>query len=267
MLQLRTPRAAYRTNGRLSRLTTTPTRSTSSRFGGSGRIGVVGRTQRRVRILVPVQVTEARTTRPTRSADGASPAGLGCTRDARGETLECRAVGRTLAWFRSTGTAQCRRRRRRQASTTPDEQRTQRRRRAGGAAPDTGEGNEHDPPALNSTTCTEPSSFECRVARRVERFGPDDMERGSGGVVTTASERSDVRRGEGDEPQRPPSSRVRRVADFAKWATQAAEAASADAAAASSSTTAGARRRYCVPHHCVLRRLRHRRLRAPSPRC
>ena len=83
MLQLRTPRAAYRTNGRLRRPTTTPTRSTSSRFGGSGRIGVVGRTKRRVRILVPVQVTEARTTRPTRSADGAFAAGLGRTRDAR----------------------------------------------------------------------------------------------------------------------------------------------------------------------------------------
>ena len=57
----------------------------------------------------------------------------------------------------------------------------------GGAAPDKGEGNEHDPPALNSAPCTEPSSFEHRVARRAKRSGPDDMERGSGGMVTTAS--------------------------------------------------------------------------------
>ena len=100
MLQLRTPRAAYRTNGRLSRLTTTPTRSTSSRFGGSGRIGVVGRTQRRVRILVPVQVTEARTTRPTRSADGAFAAGLGRSRDARND--EWHAAAETSTWCSPT---------------------------------------------------------------------------------------------------------------------------------------------------------------------
>ena len=106
----------------------------------------------------------------------------------------------------------------------------------GGAAPEKGEGNEHDPPALNSAPCSKPSSFEYRVARRAERFGPDDMERGSGGVVITASERSDVGRRDGDEPQQASSSRVHRVADFAKWATQVAEAASADAATASSST-------------------------------
>ena len=66
------------------------------------------------------------------------------------------------------------------------------------------------------------------------------MERGSGGMVTTASERSDVGRGDGDdqrlESRRPSNSRVHRVADFAKWATQVAEAAAADAATASSST-------------------------------
>ena len=61
------------------------------------------------------------------------------------------------------------------------------------------------------------------------------MERGSGGE-TTAAERRDVGRSDGDEPQRASSSREHRVADFAKWATRVAEAATADAAAASSST-------------------------------
>ena len=60
------------------------------------------------------------------------------------------------------------------------------------------------------------------------------MERGNGGEAT-AAERRDVERSDDDEPQRSSSSRVHRVADFAKWATQVAEAAAADAASDSSS--------------------------------
>ena len=50
-------------------------RSTSSRRGSWCRISVGVRTRTRVRILVRVPATAARTTRPTRSADGASAAG------------------------------------------------------------------------------------------------------------------------------------------------------------------------------------------------
>ena len=60
------------------------------------------------------------------------------------------------------------------------------------------------------------------------------MERGNGGEAT-AAERRDVRRSDDGEPQRSSSSRVHRVADFAKWATRVAEEATAEAAAASSS--------------------------------
>ena len=104
----------------------------------------------------------------------------------------------------------------------------------GGATPTTSTEDEHDPPALNSGTCTERSSFERRVRRRAERFGTEEKERGNGGDATAAG-RSDVERSDDDEPRRSSSSRVHRVADFAKWATRVAEEAAADAAAGSSS--------------------------------
>ena len=110
----------------------------------------------------------------------------------------------------------------------------------GSAAPDTGTGNEHDPPAETVNHAPELSSFGQRVARRTERFGTDDTERESGGMTATASERSDMERGDDDDrrlaSRRPSGSWVHRVADFAKWATQVTEAAAAEAAAASSST-------------------------------
>ena len=104
----------------------------------------------------------------------------------------------------------------------------------GGATPATRTEDEHDPPALNSGTCTERSSFERRVRRRAERFGTEEKERGNGGDATAAG-RSDVERSDDDEPRRSSSSRVHRVADFAKWATRVAEEAAADAASDSSS--------------------------------
>ena len=42
------------------------------------------------------------------------------------------------------------------------------------AAPDKGEGNEHDPPALNSAPCSKPPSFEYRELRG-GRNGSDRM--------------------------------------------------------------------------------------------
>ena len=57
---------------------------------------------------------------------------------------------------------------------------------------------EHDPPAINSRTCTGRSSFERRIRRRAERFGPEEMERGSGGEAA-AAERRDVERSDDDE--------------------------------------------------------------------
>ena len=56
-------------------------------------------------------------------------------------------------------------------------------------------------------------------SQRVERFETDEEERGSGGGQLPTA--------------RQPTPRVKRVANFAKWATQVAEAAKADAAAAS----------------------------------
>ena len=104
----------------------------------------------------------------------------------------------------------------------------------GGAPPATRTEDEHDPPALNSSIHTERSSFERRVRQRAERFGTEERERGDGGDATAAG-RSDVERSGDDEPRRSSSSRVHRVADFAKWATRVAEEAAADAASASSS--------------------------------
>ena len=58
------------------------------------------------------------------------------------------------------------------------------------AAPDKGEGTEHDPAAVHSEARTEQSSFERRIARRTERFGPDEMKRGNGGVTTAVERRA-----------------------------------------------------------------------------
>ena len=58
------------------------------------------------------------------------------------------------------------------------------------AAPDEGEGTEHDPAAVHSEARTEQSSFERRIARRTERFGPDEMKRGNGGVTTAVERRA-----------------------------------------------------------------------------
>ena len=74
--------------------------------------------------------------------------------------------------------------------------------------------------ADNSTApFSEPSAFEYSAARRAERFEAEGEERGSGGGQLPTA--------------RQPTSRVQRVADFAKWATQVAEAAKADAVAVS----------------------------------
>ena len=83
--------------------------------------------------------------------------------------------------------------------------------------------------ALDSVRSAEPSTqrdlhrsqsaFACRAARRAERFEAETAERGSSGSQLPTT--------------RQPTSRVHRVADFAKWATQVAEASKADAAAAS----------------------------------
>ena len=92
----------------------------------------------------------------------------------------------------------------------------------------------------NSAPCTGAINFGHRAARRAERSGPDDAERESGSTSTTASEGSDAKRGnDGDRrlaSRQSSGSRVHRVANFAKWATQVTEAAAAEAAAASSST-------------------------------
>ena len=90
----------------------------------------------------------------------------------------------------------------------------------GGAPPTTRRKDERVHQTLNSTApCSGPSAFEYRAVRRAERFETEEEERGSGnGQLPTA---------------RQPTSRVQRVANFAKWATQVAEAAKADAAAAS----------------------------------
>ena len=101
----------------------------------------------------------------------------------------------------------------------------------GGAAPEQGEGG-----------YVELSVAEEVGHARIKVFGHSasgaesaDMERGNGGEAT-AAERSDVGRSDDGEPQRSSSSRVHRVAGFAKWATRVAEeATAADAAAASSS--------------------------------
>ena len=78
---------------------------------------------------------------------------------------------------------------------------------------------EHVRLAFNGTTPSPEAVFAYRAARRAERFEAETAERGSsGGQLPTA---------------RQPTSRVHRVADFAKWADQVAEAAKADAAAAS----------------------------------
>ena len=89
----------------------------------------------------------------------------------------------------------------------------------GGARPTVRRKGERVQPALNSAPCSEPSAFEYRAARRAERFETEGEERGSGGGQLPTA--------------RQPTSRVHRVANFAKWATQVAEAAKADAAAAS----------------------------------
>ena len=73
------------------------------------------------------------------------------------------------------------------------------------------------------------SAFERRAAQRAERFETEREERGSGGDRRPAV--------------RQPTSRVHRVANFAKWATQVAEAAKADAAAASETVDWQAERR------------------------
>ena len=104
----------------------------------------------------------------------------------------------------------------------------------GGAPPTTRKEDEHVSPAPDSRTCTEQSSFERRVRRRAEQFGPEETERGNA-VEATAAVLRDVERSDDDEPRRSSSSRVHRVADFAKWATRVAEEAAVDAASDSSS--------------------------------
>ena len=78
---------------------------------------------------------------------------------------------------------------------------------------------EHVRLAFNGTTPSPEAVFAYRAARRAERFEAETAERGSSGSQLPTA--------------RQPTSRVHRVADFAKWADQVAEAAKADAAAAS----------------------------------
>ena len=76
-----------------------------------------------------------------------------------------------------------------------------------------------NPVPRGAATCSEPSAFEHRAAQRAKRFETEGDERGSGGGQLPTARQS--------------TSRVHRVADFAEWATQVAEASKADVAAAS----------------------------------
>ena len=76
----------------------------------------------------------------------------------------------------------------------------------GGARPTTRRNGERVQPALNSSTCSELSSFEHRAARRAERFETDEEKRGSGGGQLPTARQS--------------TSRVHRVANFCELVNQ-----------------------------------------------